>query len=364
MRERIDAATYNDNPFKGSDQPWPIKKMEYIEANNYTKVPHFVKEVDPDEWYFIPDDIPKWEIPSTVVGEGFESELIVDKGYYLSLPSAWDEDKIEEFFDAPRTKPSRASKKYFSGLPIEFFNHEIKVLDVENIDALEKFVNSWGVLYSPFRVAGTTELFSPKLNELKIVEKNLQGIELTNELECIFPQYTNESFYGEGEVVSLAELQASVLFFQVIVSEIYSAILDGKSIHNQLKNEAKADREHSLVGIACPEWGNILAVLNDSSQSLRRPVYRYMNSVSYSSRDDGLLHRGILSSAVAKQLVDTLIDENLWRKCQKTDCDVIFKYQRSSTRNTGSPHSDAIYCSTSCAATQRKRNSRHPNIKH
>lgn len=202
-------------------------------------------------------------------------------------------------------------------LPTEFFSHQLLDVDLRNEESLFDFLCKWGFPYSPAR---NDEVCCGNFGDLFIASR--EGILETEE---ILKKGTNRRI-----CISRKEAASTLCVFQTIVELMF----------------------HALGGESAPLLD--MAPVNAASCNPFHLVSYPSISVSYPQKTD-LRHRGLLTCAIANQIIETIRDPLPWRKCACDGCRVLFKRKQSGRAN---PDSKSIYCSTKCEQRQCKRNQR------
>ena len=202
-------------------------------------------------------------------------------------------------------------------LPTEFFSHQLSDVDLCSEESLFNFLCKWGFPYSPARNDK-----SCLENYGSISSESLEGIHETEEI------------LKEGSVlricISRKEAVSTIRAFQTIVEMMFDSLKGGKDIPMDMGPiNAASCNPFYLIG-----WPS------HSEHSLKMTR---------------LADRGMLTCAIANQIIATISDPLPWKKCRCDGCKVMFKRKQS---GRGNPDSKSIYCSTKCEQRQCKRNQR------
>lgn len=202
-------------------------------------------------------------------------------------------------------------------LPTEFFSHQLLDVDLSNELSVFRFLCEWGFPYSPAR---NNELCCGNYGSLFFSSK--EGI------------FETEDILKNGNTpricISIKEAVSTLAVFQSIVSMMFDAI----------ENDSTPLLDMEPVNAASC---NPFYLISYPSISLSSPQMT------------DLEHRGMLTCAIANQIIDAMRDEAPWKKCACVGCRVLFKRKQSGRNN---PDSKSIYCSSRCEQKQCKRNQR------
>lgn len=227
---------------------------------------------------------------------------------------------------------------YYDELPTEFFNHQLLEINHENIGDLLEFSKKWGFIYSPVRNIGEYKEF---LNPLEFVidrTNTFDSVLISPELEVLehidairqTDEYINK--IGDSEalkapVISLSELSHSVLLLQ----ESVNLVMGYDSFF--------------------PSWFELaLEVFNRCSCN-----ENYFETPVEIKANNKLYDRGLLTSAICNQVLETFSSDLPWKKCANEKC---FKHFKRKQSGATSSNSKTKYCSIRCEQQQKKRNQR------
>lgn len=202
-------------------------------------------------------------------------------------------------------------------LPTEFFSHQLLDVDLYSEESLFDFLCKWGFPYSPAR---NDELCCGNFGSLFFTSR--EGILETEE---ILKRGSTQRI-----CISSKEAISTLRVFQAIVAMMFDA----------------------LEGDSAPLLD--MSPVNAASCNPSYLVSYPSISVSLPQMTD-LRHRGMLTCAIANQIIETICDPLPWKKCACDGCGVMFKRKQS---GRGNPDSKSIYCSTKCEQRQCKRNQR------
>lgn len=219
-------------------------------------------------------------------------------------------------------------------LPIEFWNHELLDVNPKNKKECIEFVEAWGIPYHPYRNSVNLPLS---------LRKKL-GIAATDKMQFAFTpqpkpeQIRNEIFYIEDTspympYISFQELENSLLMLRTIVMQ-------------------------TVYGMGGFGFQKDILILNSAAcnsyelQNLGHETGLFMDYEGY-----GLRARGLLTSAICNQLIQSFADDAEWRVCACEDCERVFKRRRPSKPSVR-PDRDSKYCCVTCKNRQSQRNKR------
>jgi hypothetical protein len=208
---------------------------------------------------------------------------------------------------------------WLENLPVEFFNHELLAVDIDNEAAVFEFVTLWGFPYSPKRFGelATLQAYS-----------DTRAIEKTNELVSRL----GTDYY----CISRDEVVESLTMLQTCVRGLFSII----------KGET--------------EWFDFQPI----NQAATNTHYIQSNGtyvLAQQSLTATTSSGGQLTQAICNQIIDAIEDSADWRDCKNEKCSRVFKRQRSfgsSKQPKYGPVSDSEYCSDRCREAQKSRERR------
>lgn len=239
-------------------------------------------------------------------------------------------------------EPDYLGRMYADDLPTEFFNHELMACNESDTEEVRRFIENWGMPFSPIRNDEGC------LSDLGSVETlSIDGIHGTDALTETFPEKL-------GCIVSVKEAKATIAVLKKTVLLLRECIIASKSKENGEKSLIRKDGSMPYMMM-----GRILSAASCNPFTIKAIVPCYRGEES--NRFIPLMHIGRLTSAICNQIISTIANEELpWRKCACDGCDVLFKFQQS---NAQTPNSDAYYCCKTHADRQRQRNNRKPRDK-
>lgn len=212
-------------------------------------------------------------------------------------------------------------------LPTEFFSHQLLDVVANDVESVFSFVRDWGLPYSPLRYNRSCmcpEGFS--------VDDALSAIDLTNDLGLDF-----SCTYAE-RLISVAEAVSTLDLMQRIVRQLHTVI------RVEMDNVGTEGGFYSEEGF-CSDPINAVSCNSFAIAS-------FPSSVSHAK---GYVPLGMLTSAIANQMIEVLNDPSEWKICACEGCGRPFKHKQTERRN---PDSKSQYCCQRCAERQRKRNQR------
>ena len=227
---------------------------------------------------------------------------------------------------------------YYDELPTEFFNHQLLEVNPDNIGDLLEFSKKWGFIYSPVRNIGEYKEF---LNPLEYVTDSSIALDdaiLSPELEVLdhidtirqTDEYINKVGHFEAlkkPVISISELSHSVLLLQ----ESVNLVMGYDSFFSS--------------------WFELaLEVFNRCSCN-----ENYFETPVEIKANNKLYDRGLLTSAICNQVLETFSSDLPWKKCANEKC---FKHFKRKQSGATSSNSKTKYCSIRCEQQQKKRNQR------
>ncbi|MDO4537761.1 MAG: hypothetical protein Q4B54_06325 [Coriobacteriales bacterium] len=229
-------------------------------------------------------------------------------------------------------EPDREYRGKLDTLPVEFIAHQVRDIDVDDFDAVFDFLCKWGFPYSPLR---EDKLCAQNFGGLG--EENLKGMWLTDKMRMCVSVYT--------PVISYDEVRATLLLLQETWARIERAILGDDDVEEDLF-PINAAASASLVGYTSSYADDM-----EAANAWASTTNRLLTKESVSSQS--MRYRGMLTSAIANQLLETIHDDAPWKVCK--ECGRVFKRKQADSLN---PDKKAIYCSATCLGTIKQRNYR------
>lgn len=206
-------------------------------------------------------------------------------------------------------------------LPTEFYAHQLLEVDVSDRASVYVFVRSWGLPFSPLRY--NPHCICP---DGFAVDEALEAIEGTRRLELDYPALYSRRIISQAEAVSTIKL------FQMIVEQLFTVV------RAELSGQASQDGlcVDPINAVSCN--GFVLDY---------RPCSDRFTA--------GYVPLGMLTSAIANQIIEVVNDRAEWKICACEGCEKPFKHKQTDRKN---PDSKAQFCCQKCAERQRKRNQR------
>ena len=282
-----------------------------------------------------------------------------------------------------------AEPKELGGLPVEFHNHELAAVDVEDEDSLRMFIAKWGMPHSPFlhswdgfaayREHGKSSMANFPSAEDEGVRTNLTSKTwldgaVAKLSQSLYEEHFSDAWWGEskerqfffdeayavaesefvrcsrnkrpneGGVISLHEVQRTIINLREIC-RIF-AYLDGMEFNDALQRVAEdyawgvetvspyivsigegAAFEEKLMGWAFEATEYFNACLWPLHKTL---VEVRGPKAAWSTRFGAMQDKGSYSlvEALCIQFFYELDDGNPWQECGYRNCQKYFKYQR------------------------------------
>lgn len=223
-----------------------------------------------------------------------------------------------------------------NSLPIEFWNHELLDADFHrDEDALMAFMTQWGIPYHPMRNSPYLDVHL--MRELGIVETDKEAKAFLpkprpGEVDAVGvfrPSRTSPAI----PYASRKEVTGALRYLQFFVGKtIYGVGGFADHIAFETINHAACNP----LALRMPEDGCAI-YFDTSGRSLRT--------------------KGLLTSAICNQIIDSFSDEASWRRCACEGCFRVFKRRRPGKEGVR-PDSDSKYCCLTCKNRQAKRNQR------
>lgn len=244
---------------------------------------------------------------------------------------SWVAGCVSDHGDGFVLKPERALRS----LPIEFWNHQMMECDPNDESQLKEFIERWGVPFHPCR----------NLKPLAAKLRTESGIAETEAHAPVFFPQPKPGQIDEGlfvpdagspslSYISKREAKSAVVLLQTFV-------------------------EKFVYGIGGWYRGRDgLEIINAAACCSR--VLRYLDmagSVVLDYESEALSGRGLLTSAICNQLIDSFADDAEWKECGCDGCGRVFKRKQPQNENV-KPDRDSKYCSERCKSRQVKRNQR------
>ena len=210
--------------------------------------------------------------------------------------------------------PSMTSFDLRHGIPVEFVNHQLLDLGVEDEDALIVFMEKWGLPFSPMRSADTP-LFEFILD--KVIQDHTLARQTKRGIRDSDLAYKHLPMpFDEKVPISQAEAKATLMLFQRVVRSIHTSVLNQEPLTPEVM---------AFVDLGCTSE-RILSNRNAN------PIFMRM------------LTWQTLSAAICNQIVSTIADTKAqWYECNQ--CDLVFKRRQGKSKH---PDSDSCYCSDRC----------------
>lgn len=236
---------------------------------------------------------------------------------------------------------SNGSLMEYADLPTEFFSHQLIELhyllhpkedEISNADDLLPFCAKWGLPFTPYGKA----IYGGRQDQRNCTAEIESVLTEWEETERITESYSPgflPSLLNRGLYVSVAEALSAVndlALFALRVEEIANGANSAFGI-SDIYNAAYPHSDFHWISRNYEDVTQIGSVFNFSD-----------------------IRRGGLTSAVCRQMVETISDPAPWRECACVGCDRMFK-RKQGARN---PHRDSVYCCKQCEERQRKRNQR------
>lgn len=230
----------------------------------------------------------------------------------------------------------------YSDLPIEFFNHQLLDVNHENVKDVINFIEKFGFPFSPIRNMKDVVLFMNPISHITNKENELLDVAFSPEMEMFEHKDAIESTEslietlkkndrGLKHVISLEEASYSIFLLQMVVN--------------------------NLLGYDCDPFNSDTwlyfskEVVNRCSCSID-----FFDTFLEIKPNESLYDRGLLTSAICSQILETFSSDLPWKKCANTNCSKVFKRKQSGAI---SANSKTLYCCKKCQEQQKKRNQRN-----
>lgn len=227
-------------------------------------------------------------------------------------------------------------QRRIGSLPVEFWNHELLRSDFKNNEkALKLFLEEWGIPYHPLRN-------SPYLTKEKMQEVGIAETDRKSDVFCPVPkpgQINKDQVFAPEKTspflqyVSKKEAASALLYLQFFIAKAVYGV-GGFADHAAFE---------TINHAAC------------NPLMLRRKGDDF--TVYQDTYGRSLHAKGLLTSAICNQIVESFADDAEWRQCGCEGCCRIFKRKQPDKEGTR-PDRDSKYCSTICKNRQTKRNQR------
>lgn len=216
--------------------------------------------------------------------------------------------------------------EYINGLPVEFFNHQVADLDLEDEEAIFAFVTKWGFPFTPSGV-GYEVFGADALEDKYLSDEELPDTQTVWEKCGLKVGYYPDSAKGEQRypygqeayAISLREVRISLAMVRELRRLLFESIMNGE-------DECFWERESYLGAAEQQPW----------------------TVPEITIAEQGLPSLGFLTQAIANQIRASLLDDTEWREC--VTCHRLFQYKQSKKKldDRGKKRKDSFYCSTFC----------------
>jgi hypothetical protein len=259
-------------------------------------------------------------------------KIVISSGDLKATPLWWTIGEVEDrTYDGIRLfQQCHDTCSVQTGLPTEFFNHELMDVDTYSDASLIEFVSKWGLPYSPFRNA----IFGYGEDKREILETidetesiiNREGkyksFNTTEELDKAIeepqknPSTGTEILYrGRGNIISVSEARLTLRQLQESVYSIRKHLLATKYHANP---------------IPVPYLLPINAgALNDKVIHDGKHIF-----ITTQSNKSDISNRGFFMFAICDQVVRTIASPHPWKLCANKTCQKPFKHAHSASEST------------------------------
>jgi transposase len=241
-----------------------------------------------------------------------------------------------------------------SSLPNEFIFEHVMRLDVSSNDAVLEFCDKWGLPFSPLRELSAADsshtddesrrkaLEAINCSE-RIIEESYGLVAKTPDAQGALLTYGSTGA-ATGMSVSLAEARSTLEMLADVARSLQAWLQGGGS-------GSKPDLSAVVLAACNP----MLPLVSEHYAAMRLElVTRELTGSTATPPPARLRERGLLTSAIANQLLDTLSDAAPWRRCMASGCERIFKHK--SSRDTSKRKRQSLYCSDRCYEQQKRSN--------
>ena len=229
------------------------------------------------------------------------------------------------------------AKKKCCSLPVEFWNHQLREVDVRNKKELIDFVEKWGIPYHPVRNKPFLTEDQKEFNGISETEHHAPAfIPYPHEEEILYDCHITSKGSPFLSFISWAELESSIEALQLLVSTL---------VYCETAIPALITAANNMINYA-------------SCNPACLTTWQLSDAVVWNKGGISLSSRGLLTSAICNQIIGSFADDTAeWRTCACEGCERKFKRKQPENLSVR-PDRDSIYCCKKCKDRQSKRNQR------